>query len=68
MFFRHETPTNTLTVKSQPVKGVDSSRVKIICHSGDSVCLGTGVITPAHLTYGEDAKAAADFIVSAIGK
>jgi hypothetical protein len=57
----------TFTVQKQAVQGVSADRTKVICHSGDTVCQGTGVITPAHLTYGQDAGTAADFVVKCIG-
>ncbi|KPM36325.1 hypothetical protein AK830_g10251 [Neonectria ditissima] len=53
--------------QKQAVQGVSADRTKVFCHSGDSVCLGTGIITAAHLTYSQDAEAAAAFVVTAIG-
>jgi cutinase len=46
-----------------------SSVVLEDCHSGDDVCDGSGTfaITQAHLTYGNDAGTAADFIISTLG-
>ena len=50
------------------VKGVDSSKVKEICANGDALCSGGGVvITPAHLSYGNNAQEAADFVKSVSG-
>ncbi|RYO98548.1 hypothetical protein DL764_007055 [Monosporascus ibericus] len=49
----------------QDVAGVENQ--KVFCNVGDGVCLGTFVITPAHLTYGSDANAAADFVAQAVG-
>lgn len=46
---------------------MSADRFKVFCHAGDTVCSGTGVITAAHLTYSQDADAAAAFVVSAIG-
>jgi cutinase len=46
--------------------GVDKSKTKIICVSGDMVCSGTAIILPAHLTYGSKAGEAATFIKSQI--
>jgi cutinase len=53
----------------QAVGNLPSSEVMQICHSGDHVCDGSGTfaITQAHLTYGNDAGSAADFIISTLG-
>ncbi|KAJ0312188.1 hypothetical protein COL516b_001260 [Colletotrichum fioriniae] len=37
-------------------------KTKIICHDNDAVCSG-GFITVDHLTYAEDADAAAQFVL-----
>ncbi|KAJ7478219.1 cutinase [Mycena latifolia] len=52
--------------KGQAVKGVSSSKVDVICHVGDNICLGGDLILPAHLTYGADTPAAAKFIASKV--
>ncbi|KAM0199819.1 hypothetical protein ACHAPI_002914 [Fusarium lateritium] len=52
----------------QAIQGIDADRVKIICHTGDGVCAGTAAITPDHLTYSQDATAAAQFVASKVGK
>ncbi|RYP23583.1 hypothetical protein DL767_008775 [Monosporascus sp. MG133] len=49
----------------QKVAGVQNQ--KVFCNVGDGVCSGTFIITPAHLTYGSDASAAADFVAQAVG-
>jgi len=46
------------------VQGVPAARTDIICHAGDNICQHGDLILPAHLTYGEDAGSAADFVVS----
>ena len=52
----------------QKVGSIDQSKVKEECASGDTLCSGGGVgITPAHLTYGNDANDAASFILQATG-
>lgn len=57
---------NSFTVQRQAIQGVPADRVKIICHAGDGVCAGTAAITPDHLTYSQDANAAAQFVVSKV--
>lgn len=52
-------------LKGQPVTGVDSSRVIVICHDGDNICEGGSQIRQAHLTYGQDVGKAANFIMKA---
>ncbi|RDW66012.1 cutinase-6 [Coleophoma cylindrospora] len=47
------------------VANVDSSKVLVVCHTGDDICLGGDLILLPHLTYGEDATTAASFIVAA---
>ncbi|KAF2184855.1 carbohydrate esterase family 5 protein [Zopfia rhizophila CBS 207.26] len=55
-------------LKSQKVGDLADSNVKQFCASGDLVCQGGGAaITPAHLTYGNNADEAADFVISAAG-
>lgn len=49
------------------VGDIPDSKVHVICHPLDGICLGTGVITPAHLDYQEDAPDAADWVASALG-
>jgi cutinase len=53
----------------QSVGDLASNSVLEICHDGDDVCDGSGTfqITQAHLTYGNDAGSAADFIVKTLG-
>ncbi|RYP68988.1 hypothetical protein DL769_005375 [Monosporascus sp. CRB-8-3] len=51
--------------QTQKIPGVQNQ--KVFCAAGDGVCSGTFIITPAHLTYGSNANAAADFVVQAVG-
>jgi cutinase len=41
-------------------------KVRIFCAAGDLVCFGTLTITAAHLSYGRDAAAAANFLAGRI--
>ncbi|POR37050.1 Cutinase [Tolypocladium paradoxum] len=50
----------------QPVANIDASRVKIICHEGDNICDNGPIVLLQHLTYAEDADAAASFVMSQI--
>lgn len=43
------------------------ANVKEFCATGDELCNGLILITPAHLTYSSDASEAASFIVNATG-
>ncbi|KAJ5390157.1 uncharacterized protein N7496_001225 [Penicillium cataractarum] len=52
--------------KTQAVGKLDSSKVKEYCASGDPVC-ENGFNVMAHLTYGSDAKEAAQFLIQAAG-
>ncbi|PNY28395.1 Cutinase [Tolypocladium capitatum] len=51
---------------AQAVANIDASRVKIICHGGDNICDNGPLILLPHLTYAEDAGAAASFVMSQI--
>ncbi|PYH70190.1 carbohydrate esterase family 5 protein [Aspergillus vadensis CBS 113365] len=53
-------------LKMESVGKLSSSKVKEFCASGDPVC-ENGVNVMAHLTYGSDAKEAAQFLVQAAG-
>lgn len=46
-----------------PVSSISSSRVLVICHTGDDICAGGDLILLPHLTYFEDAGTAAAFVV-----
>lgn len=52
--------------KTQSVGKLSSSDVKEFCATGDPVC-ENGVNVIAHLSYGSDAKEAAQFLVKAAG-
>lgn len=52
--------------KTQSVGKLDSSKVKEFCAAGDPVC-ENGVNVMAHLSYGSDAKDAAQFLVKVAG-
>lgn len=43
-----------------------ADKVKIICQTGDAVCLGQLVVLPAHLTYGARADEGVDFLVQQV--
>ncbi|KAK1824727.1 hypothetical protein LTR12_000784 [Friedmanniomyces endolithicus] len=51
----------------EPVGSVPSSKVLIICHAGDDICLHGDLILPPHLTYAQNAQQAATFVVSKAG-
>lgn len=51
----------------QAVGSIPASKVDIICHSGDYICKGDDLVLPAHLTYSEDAPAAAAFVAAQAG-
>jgi len=48
----------------QALPNVASSKVDTYCHATDAICLNDDLVLPAHLTYGENAAAAAAFVVS----
>lgn len=47
------------------VGNIPSSKVDEICHTGDIICSGSGGAA-AHLTYANDAPAAAAFVVARV--
>ncbi|KAK3071825.1 hypothetical protein LTR53_007951 [Teratosphaeriaceae sp. CCFEE 6253] len=51
----------------EPVGSIPSSKVLIICHVGDDICLHGDLILPPHLTYAINAQQAANFVVSRAG-
>ncbi|KAF2804185.1 cutinase precursor, partial [Mytilinidion resinicola] len=46
----------------QAVANVNAANVDVICHSGDLICQGQDTVLLPHLTYSEDASAAAAFV------
>ncbi|TLS29910.1 hypothetical protein PpBr36_02204, partial [Pyricularia pennisetigena] len=48
------------------IPGLDATKSLIICNSGDRVCDGTLIITPAHSGYGARASEAVDFIAARV--
>ncbi|KAH8816450.1 putative cutinase precursor [Xylogone sp. PMI_703] len=49
--------------ESTAVANVDSSKILIVCHSGDNICVNGDLILVPHLTYGANAEQAASFVV-----
>lgn len=54
---------------SQSFKGVDDSKVARYCDEGDGICdlAGTTTGTGTHLSYGDNAQAAAQKIATIVG-
>lgn len=50
----------------EAVAGIDASKVLIICHDTDDICLNGDLILLSHLTYAENAEEAATFVVDTI--
>lgn len=48
----------------KPVGKVSAANTKIICAQGDLICAGQAIILPPHLSYGSNANAAAQFVMS----
>jgi hypothetical protein len=46
------------------IANVDASKVDTYCHTGDNICVNGDLVLPAHLTYAENAAAAAAFVLS----
>jgi cutinase len=53
----------------QAVGDLPAADTKEYCADGDDVCNGSGsfAITQAHLTYGDDADGAAEWVISTLG-
>ena len=51
----------------RPVGNVPASKVKTFCNSGDNICDGGVLVLYPHLTYRNDADAAAAFVRSKAG-
>jgi cutinase len=56
-------------MNGQSVGSVPTNKLLEICASGDDVCNGSGTfaITQAHLSYGQNATQAANFIITTAG-
>jgi cutinase len=50
-----------------PVPNTAAADVQVFCNRGDLICDGRNTILAPHLTYGSDARAAADFVAGRIG-
>lgn len=48
------------------VPGFPQGQTKVFCALGDLVCVNTLTITPAHLTYGDDAADGASFLAGTV--
>lgn len=46
----------------QAVQGVSAAKTKVFCANGDNICAGGTLVLPPHLSYGDDADAAATFL------
>jgi cutinase len=53
--------------KGQALPGANAANVLTVCHTGDQICAGQAVILQPHLTYSQDAKTSAAFVVSKSG-
>ncbi|CAG8976176.1 hypothetical protein HYALB_00010434 [Hymenoscyphus albidus] len=51
-------------LNGKAVGSIPASKTKIICHNGDNICEGGSQIRQAHLTYRNDAGAAAQFVAT----
>lgn len=51
----------------EPVAQIPASKVLVICHVGDDICLHGDLILPPHLDYSLNAVQAATFVVSEAG-
>ncbi|KAK3680238.1 hypothetical protein LTR78_000616 [Recurvomyces mirabilis] len=63
---------NSVVIFGDPDNGraigkIPSSKVLIICHVGDDICLGGDLVLAPHLTYALNAQRAASFIVAKAG-
>ncbi|KAJ7784140.1 cutinase [Mycena metata] len=50
----------------QAVQGIPASKVDVICHVGDDICLGGDLVLEPHLTYSMDTPAAAAFVAARV--
>lgn len=51
---------------NDPVPNTSPADVRVFCNRGDLICDGRNTVLAPHLTYGSDARAAADFVASRI--
>ena len=51
----------------EAVGSIPSSKVLIICHTGDDICAHGDLVLPPHLDYSENAEQAAEFVASEAG-
>lgn len=51
----------------EAVGDIPRSKVHVICHALDGICLHLGIITAEHLNYQEDAPDAADWVAAELG-
>lgn len=53
----------------QPVTGASAAQTKVFCAQGDAICAGQALVLPPHLSYGQNAGEAAQFVMqNAAGK
>ncbi|KAF3766032.1 family 5 carbohydrate esterase [Cryphonectria parasitica EP155] len=48
------------------IAGIDSSKVKVICHDDDDICQFGDILGPTHFTYAKDTPAAASLVASVL--
>ncbi|KAL9617131.1 MAG: hypothetical protein Q9160_008074 [Pyrenula sp. 1 TL-2023] len=46
-----------------PVAGASAAQTKVICAQGDAICAGQALVLPPHLSYGQNADEAAQFVM-----
>ncbi|KUJ19401.1 cutinase [Mollisia scopiformis] len=48
----------------EAVQGASAAKTKVICHTGDDICLHGDLVLAPHLTYSENAGEAASFVAA----